>query len=361
MKKFFSILCLAAAGLWLGSCEQDHIEVVYHPSDVVGPTVGTLSGPNGGVLTADGEPVVLTYTKADYGVPTNVSYSLYVGLVESAATALRVADLSKMTRLATAVVSADPATISVAQKDLNAALIVLEATPDEACPVQFVLVTNLANDKGTPVEGTEFCSEAIAAEFTPYSAVLYPETIGVTGSFQGWAPAAAPRLWGNAEKGTYWGYVSMFADDDVEYKFTVQTNWDGPNYGDGGSGAISDSGGNLKIGSGLYRFDVDLVAMTAKTTPLTKVGLIGDGVGGWDTDHYELVRDPEDGLYKVSGATTTGGEFKVRFNGDWADNLGGDPNDLTLNGSNIEIGAGTYDFVLDLSHTPYKITFTVSE
>lgn len=195
---------------------------------------------------------------------------------------------------------------------------------------------------------------------------LYPETMGVTGGFQGWAPDVAPRLWGNAETGNYWGYVSMFGegDADVEFKFTTQGNWDGPNYGSNGTqGELSNDGGagNLTIAPGLYRLDVNIAAMTYTTTPLAKVGLIGDGVGGWDDDHAELVRDPEDGLYKAKGVVCSDGEFKIRFNDDWDQNLGGDAENLTIGGDNIAIEAGTYDFALDLTHTPYKVTFTAAE
>ncbi len=195
---------------------------------------------------------------------------------------------------------------------------------------------------------------------------LYPETMGVTGSFQGWAPDAAPRLWGDTATGNYWGYVSMFGegDADVEFKFTTQGNWDGPNYGSTGTeGELSnDNGaGNLTIAPGLYRLDANIAAMTYTVTPLTKVGLIGNGVGSWDDDQAELVRDPEDGLYKAKGVVCAGGEFKIRFNGNWDENLGGDPEDMTIGGSNIAITAGTYDFVLDLTHTPYKVTFTAAE
>lgn len=196
---------------------------------------------------------------------------------------------------------------------------------------------------------------------------LYPETLGVTGAFQGWAPADAPRLWGNITKGNYWGYVSMFGegDADVEFKFTTQGNWGGPNYGSTGTeGELSNDGnaGNLKIAPGLYRLDVDLAAMTYMATPLAKVGLIGDGVGGWgDNDDVELVRDPEDGLYKAKGVVCSDGVFKIRFDGNWDNNLGGDPEAMTIGGNDMPIEAGTYDFVLDLTHTPYKVTFTAAE
>ncbi len=348
MKKLLSIALFAWAGLALTACEQEHIDAQYLPDKVTAPVAGTVTG--AGVLTADSPNITMSYTKAELGFPAPVKYTVYVALDEAMTDRQAV----------NATFGDDEAAMTA--KDLNVALINAGGEPGIETDAYLQVAVSMLSDKNAVVEGTENFSNIVCARFTPYNAVFYPETIGVTGNFQGWAPDTAPRLWGNTENGTYWGYVSMFADVEVEFKFTVQTNWDGPNYGDGGSeGAISDSGENLKIASGLYRWDVNLVDMTAKATPLTKVGLIGDGVGGWDKDYAELVRDAEDGLYKVSGITATDGTFKVRFNGDWSDNLGGDPNNLTIDGDNIQISAGTYDFILDLTHTPYKITFTVSD
>lgn len=190
---------------------------------------------------------------------------------------------------------------------------------------------------------------------------LYPETIGVTGSYQGWAPADAPQLWGNVETGSYWGYVSMFAEGGVEFKFTYGDTWVAGQAVEGSETEfVLGVGDNMMIAEGLYRWDVSLDAMTAKATPLTKVGLIGDGVGSWDND-VELVRDSEDGLYKASGVATVKGEFKIRFNGAWDYSLGGVADKLVDNGGNIAIEAGTFDFALDLTHTPYKISVTAAQ
>ncbi|MDE6374808.1 MAG: hypothetical protein K2L09_03570, partial [Alistipes sp.] len=191
---------------------------------------------------------------------------------------------------------------------------------------------------------------------------LYPETIGVTGDFGdiNWKPAAAPQLQGDVETGKYWGYVSMYGLTHG-FKFTYGSTWvPGQAVEDAETEFTLGVGDNMMIAEGLYRWDVDLDAMTATATPLTKVGLIGNGVGSWDVD-VELVRDPEDGLYKAAGVTAVDGEFKIRFNGEWAYSLGGNAEDLIDNAGNMPITAGTYDFVLDLTHTPYKLTMTAAE
>ncbi len=193
---------------------------------------------------------------------------------------------------------------------------------------------------------------------------LYPETLGVTGDFGdiNWTIAASPQLPGDVETGKYKGYVSMYGLT-YGFKFTYGENTWVP--GQTVEGADNEFtlgvGDNMMIAEGLYRWDVDLDAMTATATPLTKVGLIGDGVGSWDDDQAELVRDPEDGLYKAAGVVCPGGEFKIRFNGGWDYSLGGTAENLIDNAGNMPIAAGTYDFSLDLTHTPYKLTLTAAE
>lgn len=219
------------------------------------------------------------------------------------------------------------------------------------------------------VTAASAAGETKQASLTVAFAYDHIATLGVTGSFQGWAPDKAPQLWGDASKGIYWGYVSLYGGDNdpILFKFTSKPNWDGPNYGKSDTeGVLTDDGsaGNLELSAGLYRFDVDLAAMIYKATPITKVALIGAGVGSWDTDQVELVRDAADGLYKAAGVAAVGGEFKIRFNGAWNDaigDLGGDAEDLTIGGGNLKIEAGTYDFALDLAHTPYKLTVTAHE
>lgn len=351
MKKLLNIALFAWAGLALTACEQEHIDAQYIPGKVVAPVAGEVTG--AGALTADSPDITMAYTKADLsqlGFSAAAKYTLYAALDEA------------MTDRQAVKAAFGDSEATITAKDLNFALINAGCEPGVETDVYLQIAVAMLTDKGAEVEGTEVLSDIVSARFASYNAVFYPASIGVTGDFGniGWAPAKAPQLWGDADKGTYWGYVAMYGKDEHEFKFTYEDTWLGGASTDGTAYTLG-GGSNMKIAKGLYRWDVDLAGQTAKATPLTKVGLIGDGVGGWDTDHAELVRDSEDGLYKASGITTSDGEFKVRFNGGWDDNLGGDPNDLTINGANIKITAGTYDFVLDLTHTPYKITFTVSD
>ena len=51
--------------------------------------------------------------------------------------------------------------------------------------------------------------------------------------------------------------------------------------------------------------------------------------------------------------------FKVRMNGGWDINLGGDVKKLTFGGDNITVAEdGTYTVTLDLTNVPYTLKLT---
>ncbi|QRX64491.1 DUF5115 domain-containing protein [Dysgonomonadaceae bacterium zrk40] len=174
-------------------------------------------------------------------------------------------------------------------------------------------------------------------------------TLYVPGGHQGWDPANAPTLYSSNFDFKYSGYV-YFADGNTEFKFTSQPNWDGPNYGDGGNGTLSDDGGagNLVVSeAGMYKIDVDLTA-NSYTLTKTEWGLIGDATdGSWDNS-TPMSYDPVTGLWSVT-TTLKDGTFKFRANNAWDINLGGDLNNLSYGGDNIQATAGTYTITLDLS------------
>lgn len=194
---------------------------------------------------------------------------------------------------------------------------------------------------------------------------LYPEAIGVTGDFGdiSWTVAASPQLPGDVETGKYGGYVSMYGLT-YGFKFTYGDTWvPGQAVADAEGEFTLGSGDNMMIADGLYRWDVDLDAMTAKAAPLTKVGLLGSAFGedGWNGDQVELVRDAADGLYKAAGVTLVDGVIKVRFNAGWDYSLGGALDNMVDNGADVTVAAGKFDMALDLTHTPYKLTMTAAE
>ena len=92
-------------------------------------------------------------------------------------------------------------------------------------------------------------------------------------------------------------------------------------------------------------------------------GLVGDAVNGWGginrgfaaTNDIELLQ-VADGIYQ-NYATLLDGEMKFRKDGGWAENLGDDGADGSLEpgGANIPVSAGTYLVTLDLNSNSYSI------
>ncbi|MDE6861888.1 MAG: SusE domain-containing protein, partial [Alistipes sp.] len=109
MRKLLNIAILALAGAALSSCEQEHIDAQYLPEKVVAPVLGNIAG---GELIDGGEGVTIDYTVADYGMPTAVSYTLFVDLDGN--------DFAAKQKVASTISGGK---INVTAKDMNTAII----------------------------------------------------------------------------------------------------------------------------------------------------------------------------------------------------------------------------------------------
>jgi hypothetical protein len=134
---------------------------------------------------------------------------------------------------------------------------------------------------------------------------------------------------------------------------TSQSDWNGTNFGDGGGGNLSSSGGNLKFpgAGGFFRINAN-TGTNKFTISQTTWALIG-GFTGWGSDVAMTLNNSV-----WEGTVTVGGreEFKFRANSDWGVNLGDNDanNSLEYNGANLVLpGAGTYKISLDLTNPGY--------
>ena len=173
----------------------------------------------------------------------------------------------------------------------------------------------------------------------------FEEYMYVPGNHQGWDPATAPRLYGANFDGKYVGYSCL----DGGFKFTSAPDWGHTNYGDGGDGLISATGGDFSSEKGFYLLEVDVTAMTWKATPTTW-GIIGDATeNGWDADQ-DMTWNEEKHCWCAT-VTLKDGTIKFRANDGWNINFGGNPDNLSAGGDNIPVTAGTYDIDLYLERT----------
>lgn len=208
----------------------------------------------------------------------------------------------------------------------------------------------------------------------PYTAKVlstsYPEKLYLPGSHQGWDPATAPTLQGNGE-GVFEGGVN-FVDGggaaNCEWKFSPKPAW-GEDFGgsitldDKGKGTAEYGGGsNIAVPSGYYYIIVDMTAGTFEMQRISKVGLIGS-FNSWGGD-VDFTYDADKNVWTLTNALTTADEFKIRFNGAWDMDRGGDgilssgkTISVSQGGSNMKVAEdGTYTITLDMSTNPNTVT-----
>jgi hypothetical protein len=172
-----------------------------------------------------------------------------------------------------------------------------------------------------------------------------------------WSPGESPLVKsGMSAPDKLEGYVYM-ANISNEWKFATQPNWDGPNYGDGGGGTLSEAGGNMVSPAGYYFLQADAAAMTFSAVDMIW-GVVGSATpGDWSAD-TPLEYQPE--MMKWTGAVHfISGEFKFRANDSWDYNYGSSAGNDTLNagGDNIPVTIeGDYAITLDLSK-PLQYTY----
>jgi hypothetical protein len=189
----------------------------------------------------------------------------------------------------------------------------------------------------------------------------------VTASYPGstlkdWDPANSPQVKSLATSpDNIEGYVYM-ANTTNGWKFATLPNWNGPNYGDGGSGKLDANGGNFSSPMGYYKINVNAGANPMTYTAVATVwGVIGDASpNGWN-DETALTYNPALTTWN-GGMHLTVGSFKFRANHSWDYNYGSTAANATLDagGSNIANALeADYAFTLDLSH-PLAYTYSAN-
>lgn len=174
----------------------------------------------------------------------------------------------------------------------------------------------------------------------------YPDNFYEIGNEGGWSTGHLLLGDGN---GKYQGYYYL----DGEFKFKPnKDNWDNDlEYVSGNttSGTLTDSGSSNcpDPSAGFYQINLDVAAMTYSLLKIESISIIG-GFNDWSAD-LEMTYNVAEGCWEVT-TDAVSGEFKFRANHDWGINWGGAETDLTQDGANLNIEAGTYKFQLYLSY-----------
>lgn len=189
-------------------------------------------------------------------------------------------------------------------------------------------------------------SEPVGFTVTPYSTVITVPEIFLPGAYQGWDPSTAASIPSTEVPGVYQG-IMTFPEGALDFKVTVERNWE-ENYGDDDSGnLVFDSPNNLSVPQpGTYQITVDLNTMRWSAEPYS-FGIIGTATpGGWDVD-TDMNYDAEAEVWKISQYLQAGA-FKFRLNDAWSVNYGPRNNDegiayLDDQGAHTVAAAGMYE------------------
>jgi len=351
MKKIKIILTifLAVAGLLVTSCKRD----ITEPTISSNPTAPTLSDVSltAAFTVANADSLLrFGWTKADYGFSASVTYNVLMS------------PTSDFSANVATVASSQGVSATAKVGDINTLLLAWNYNIGTPVTVYYRVAATV-NSNVTTVLTT-----AKSKSLTPYDAVINYPMVYVPGAYQGWSPGADNgRLYSYGFNSTYSGIIRITdgANANVEFKVTVNPNWNGPNYGgtltktgNNYSGTLDPNGGNLSVSAGCYAITVDINTKAITLTKTDDWGLIGSAVPpyDWSTD-VNMFYNGQRKVWEFIGDLHVG-EFKLRANDAWTLNYGGSGGNLSAGGSNIAIAtAGNYTIRFD----PVKLTYTVKK
>jgi hypothetical protein len=223
--------------------------------------------------------------------------------------------------------------------------------------VRAYAVNSAGTAYGSDVQFTTLANTRIWNVPGDYVAASYPGS-----TFADWSPDKSPQVKSTVTApDNLEGYVYMSKTAN-QWKFATQLNWDGPNYGDGGSGTLDPNGANFTSPAGYYKINVNAAAAPMTYTAIATVwGVIGDASpNGWN-DETALTYNPALTVW-TGGMHLTVAAMKFRANHSWDYNYGSDLANgiLSAGGANIPVSlAADYAITLDLSH-PNAYTYSVN-
>lgn len=343
--KRYAMMLAAAAGLFTACQKLDELKV-YNPENVVAPVLHTL--PEAITITAEnmGETQVFTWDAADFGVSTQINYSLEAAYGDGQPTVL-FTDL-------TGTSSEQP------YESLNTKLVYDVGVPTESPQtVNFYISATIGTGYA------KYYSDPVAVTMTVTEAERVYPTVWVIGDYCGWNHGNAQLLFSfSGDEMNYEGVVD-FADKAANgFKLTGIAGWnDDYNWGlDGEAPAPEAEAASITLissgGSGnitayskrFYRF-----AFNTQTLVLTnelsfdKLGIVGDAVGSWDND-LEMAFDTAKQRFWVD-AELTDGEIKFRLDGAWDTSYGSTTEGLLDGSDNIKVTAGQYRIYVNLNNS----------
>jgi starch-binding outer membrane protein SusE/F len=342
----------ALLALVLDGCKKDITPVVLQsPAAVSGFTSSAstveLSNTNDSMTVAD-----FKWQAPDYGFSAAVTYTL---LFDSPA------DTSGANAWAAAIkinVPVNSVEKSFLGTDFNKILNQLGLPFGVASTLVVRLTSDIKQSTGAS-STVPTINSTLSMTVTPYKIVLLYPKLFVAGDFLvpnwtqinqgGWILASVKS------DGVYEGYVN-FPNTGNNFKLCTEADWNGTNYGWGGSGTtISGSGsaGNCYFGGpGYTRVSTDVNALTISYTP-TSWFVAGD-FNSWSTTATPMTFNTTTNQWTAAGVTlAANSSLKFVSNSDWNNSYGLDSKGNfvfgTSSGNITAASSGTFTITLDLS------------
>ena len=335
----------AAAGLFV-ACQKLDEAKVFSPEQVVSPVLHAL--PAEIVITSEnmGEIQTFTWDAADFGVLTQINYSIEAAIGDEAPVVL----FSDLTGTST----------EQPYESINTKLVYdVEVEPDAPTAVNFYVSATIGTDY------KKVYSEPVSVTMTVTKAERVYPTVWVIGDYCGWSHDNSQLLFSFLDDEINYEGVIDFGEKAANgFKLTGIAGWDDScNWGLDGEAEkpeaeassitlISSGGsGNIDIYSKrFYRFAFDRSSLTlTKSLSFDQLGIVGDGVGSWDND-LVMEFDAKTQRFWVD-ATLVAGEIKFRLDGAWDTSFGSATEGMLDSGDNIKVPAGNYRIYVNLNNS----------
>ena len=335
----------AAAGLFV-ACQKLDEAKVFSPEQVVSPVLHAL--PAEIAITSEnmGEIQTFTWDAADFGVLTQINYSIEAAVGDEAPVVL----FSDLTGTST----------EQPYESINTKLVYdVEVEPDTPTAVNFYVSATIGTDY------KKVYSEPVSVTMTVTKAERVYPTVWVIGDYCGWSHDNSQFLFSFLDDEINYEGVIDFGEKAANgFKLTGIAGWDDScNWGLDGEAEkpeaeassitlISSGGsGNIDIYSKrFYRFAFDRSSLTlTKSLSFDQLGIVGDGVGSWDND-LVMEFDAKTQRFWVD-ATLVAGEIKFRLDGAWDTSFGSATEGMLDSGDNIKVPAGNYRIYVNLNNS----------
>ena len=338
--KYF--LSMAAAIGMIAGCQKPEMIQIAAPEDVVAPVLEAVEGPIEITPSnmVDGK-VTFTWSAADYGVATQVNYSLL----------------------------AAAATAPEARVSITSGLTTTEAEVDYET-LNAILFNDLKLNDGV-AEDVVFTVSAKVGEYDPiYSNSItvsckvtaaekqYPK-LYVVGSYNGWSHDKNQYLFDFAGSDTVYQGIVDFGEDHAANEFKITGGaWGNDEHSMNGAHdaesktivLVAGGGDNINVyqAKRYYHLTFDRALTLTADFSFDQLGVIGD-FNGWGADVVMSFNETKQRFYADVEVAADGG-LKFRADAGWDLNWGVKDGVLELNGDNIAVTAGNYRVYVNMNN-----------